>query len=80
MEQYRENSNQWEKSLSYEQSGQRREFALVHVPGLPPKLVSAIFNKSTYPNEEPLQLIEMSMEEARARYNFLSGLKEAGLF
>lgn len=71
---YRE--NQFEHSISYDQDGARREFALTHLPGsAQPILTSAIVS----PGGELLASIAMTLEEVKLRYDWITQLKEAGM-
>ena len=71
--------NTFEHTMSYNEEGERREVALVHLPGMPPKLVIATIPIAGNPNMEPAQIIESSLEEVRICLNFMNTLLSAGL-
>jgi hypothetical protein len=68
--------NRFEHALVYQVGEERRELALIHVPGAEPVLASGSFPGG---DPESGRVDVFSLDEARQRLHFLSGLKEAGL-
>jgi hypothetical protein len=68
--------NRFEHVLIYQVGEERRELALIHIPGVEPVLASGSF-----PGGDPEggRIDVFSVEEARERLDFLLRLRDAGL-